>query len=47
VEEIQVSFDCNDKQELTQKGLFEMYFLQSTTEPEETWKDMDKLGYTL
>ncbi|EGG22411.1 hypothetical protein DFA_04532 [Cavenderia fasciculata] len=47
IESIQESFDVtdDDKQYLTLKGFMEMYLLQSSAEPEETWKDIKKHGY--
>ncbi|KAI8058154.1 hypothetical protein BDF22DRAFT_664195 [Syncephalis plumigaleata] len=45
LDEIKESFDVNDQNDLTLRGFLEMYTLQTTSEPEETWKDLRKLGY--
>ncbi|KAG0263464.1 hypothetical protein BG011_008757 [Mortierella polycephala] len=43
--EITEFFDLDDKGQLTLKGFLQMYNLQTTSEPEETWKDLQKHGY--
>ncbi|KAI9599455.1 hypothetical protein BDF19DRAFT_492928 [Syncephalis fuscata] len=45
IEEIQENFDVNDNNDLTLRGFLEMYTLQTMSEPEETWRDLRKLGY--
>eukprot|EP01132_Coremiostelium_polycephalum_P000543 gene543-685_t len=45
VNELTEAFDCNEKGYLTQRGFMEMYFMQSISDPEETWKDIEKHGY--
>jgi hypothetical protein len=37
--------DLNSKGYLTLKGFLQMYNLQTSSEPEETWKDLQKHGY--
>ncbi|KAG0220536.1 hypothetical protein BGX31_010896 [Mortierella sp. GBA43] len=43
--EIREFFDLDDKNNLTLKGFLQMYNLQTSSEPEETWKDLQKHGY--
>ncbi|KAF9108960.1 hypothetical protein BGX29_000048 [Mortierella sp. GBA35] len=43
--EITEFLDLDDKGQLTLKGFLQMYNLQTTSEPEETWKDLQKHGY--
>ncbi|CAO3563024.1 unnamed protein product [Mortierella alpina] len=38
-----LDLDCNGY--LTLKGFLQMYNLQTSSEPEETWKDLQKHGY--
>ncbi|ORY06716.1 hypothetical protein K493DRAFT_203001 [Basidiobolus meristosporus CBS 931.73] len=45
IEEIKDNFDINDDGHLTKKGFYQMYHLQTLSEPEETWKDLKKHGY--
>ncbi|KAM9988560.1 hypothetical protein ACTFIZ_012287 [Dictyostelium cf. discoideum] len=46
VSEIKECFDCSeDKEWLTIKGFMEMYYMQTISEPAETWKDIEKHGY--
>jgi Ca2+-binding EF-hand superfamily protein len=45
LQEIKDAFDVNEKEDLTKKGFFEMYHLQTLSEPKETWKDIKKHGY--
>ncbi|KAN0029898.1 hypothetical protein ACTA71_008036 [Dictyostelium dimigraforme] len=45
ISEIKDCFDCNEKQWLTFKGFMEMYYMQTISEPAETWKDIEKHGY--
>ncbi|KAM9969381.1 hypothetical protein ACTFIR_001215 [Dictyostelium discoideum] len=44
VSEIKECFDCFDER-LTIKGFMEMYYMQTISEPAETWKDIEKHGY--
>ena len=41
------NFDINDKKQLKKSGFIQMYSLQTMSEPEETWKDLQSLGYSL
>eukprot|EP01117_Protostelium_nocturnum_P012709 TRINITY_DN468_c0_g1_i1.p1 TRINITY_DN468_c0_g1~~TRINITY_DN468_c0_g1_i1.p1 ORF type:complete len:119 (-),score=31.89 TRINITY_DN468_c0_g1_i1:81-437(-) len=43
--ELRNAFDTDEKEQLTLKGFFEMYHTQSSAEPSESWKDLNKLGY--
>ena len=43
--EIKDNFDVDSKNNLTQKGFFEMYNLQTNGDPGETLKDLKKHGY--
>ncbi|GJJ77318.1 hypothetical protein EMPS_09677 [Entomortierella parvispora] len=43
--EITEFLDLDDKGQLTKKGFLQMYNLQTSSEPEETWKDLQKHGY--
>ncbi|KAG0170617.1 hypothetical protein DFQ28_002053 [Apophysomyces sp. BC1034] len=43
--EIVESFDVNDKDQLTYKGFYQMYHMQTLSDPEETLKDFKKHGY--
>ncbi|KAF9361991.1 hypothetical protein BGX26_008163 [Mortierella sp. AD094] len=43
--EITEFLDLDDKGQLTLKGFLQMYNLQTTSEPAETWKDLQKHGY--
>ncbi|KAF9172421.1 hypothetical protein BGX21_003821 [Mortierella sp. AD011] len=43
--EISEFLDLDDKGQLTLKGFLQMYNLQTSSEPEETWKDLQKHGY--
>ncbi|KAF9404836.1 hypothetical protein BGZ94_003912 [Podila epigama] len=43
--EITEFLDLNEKGYLTLKGFLQMYNLQTSSEPEETWKDLQKHGY--
>ncbi|KAG0044855.1 hypothetical protein BGZ83_009884 [Gryganskiella cystojenkinii] len=43
--EITEFLDLDDKGYLTKKGFLQMYNLQTSSEPEETWKDLQKHGY--
>lgn len=44
-DEIKEFLDTDDQGNLTFAGFLEMYHLQSDNEPEETWKDLVKLGF--
>lgn len=43
--EIREFLDTDKDGHLTLRGFIEMYHLQSDNEPEETWKDLGKLGF--
>ncbi|KAF9112159.1 hypothetical protein BGX27_003895 [Mortierella sp. AM989] len=43
--EITEFLDLDDNGQLTLKGFLQMYNLQTSSEPEETWKDLQKHGY--
>jgi len=43
--DIAEAFDVNDKGYLTERGFLEMYFMQTTSEPSETMKDILAHGY--
>lgn len=43
--EIKEFLDTDEDDNLTFRGFVEMYHLQSDNEPEETWKDLGKLGF--
>ncbi|KAG0208051.1 hypothetical protein BGX28_000871 [Mortierella sp. GBA30] len=43
--EITEFLDLDAKGQLTLKGFLQMYNLQTSSEPEETWKDLQKHGY--
>lgn len=43
--EIREFLDTDEEGNLTLRGFMEMYHLQSDNEPEETWKDLGKLGF--
>lgn len=44
-DEIKEFLDTDKDGNLTFSGFVEMYHLQSDNEPEETWKDLTKLGF--
>lgn len=44
-DEIREFLDTDKDGNLTLRGFIEMYHLQSDNEPEETWKDLGKLGF--
>ncbi|CBQ67645.1 conserved hypothetical protein [Sporisorium reilianum SRZ2] len=44
-DEIREFLDTDEEGNLTLRGFIEMYHLQSDNEPEETWKDLGKLGF--
>ncbi|PWZ02784.1 hypothetical protein BCV70DRAFT_234575 [Testicularia cyperi] len=44
-DEIREFLDTDDTGSLTFRGFCEMFHLQSDNEPEETWKDLVKLGF--
>ncbi|KAJ9476933.1 hypothetical protein PHBOTO_000598 [Pseudozyma hubeiensis] len=44
-DEIREFLDTDKDGHLTLRGFIEMYHLQSDNEPEETWKDLGKLGF--
>ncbi|GAC95671.1 hypothetical protein PHSY_003247 [Pseudozyma hubeiensis SY62] len=44
-DEIREFLDTDKDGNLTLRGFIEMYHLQSDNEPEETWKDLSKLGF--
>lgn len=43
--QLRVLFDCNAKGDLTLKGFEQMYLVQTNHQPDDTWKDLEKLGY--
>ncbi|KAG0319287.1 hypothetical protein BGZ97_002459 [Linnemannia gamsii] len=43
--EITEFLDLDNKGQLTLKGFLQMYNLQTSSEPAETWKDLQKHGY--
>ncbi|KAI8369641.1 uncharacterized protein BYT42DRAFT_617641 [Radiomyces spectabilis] len=43
--EIVDSFDVDDKDQLTYKGFYQMYHIQTLSDPEETLNDFQKHGY--
>ncbi|KAG0302225.1 hypothetical protein BGZ98_007683, partial [Dissophora globulifera] len=43
--EITEFLDLDESGQLTLKGFLQMYNLQTSSEPEETWKDLQKHGY--
>eukprot|EP01119_Soliformovum_irregulare_P009332 TRINITY_DN22576_c0_g1_i1.p2 TRINITY_DN22576_c0_g1~~TRINITY_DN22576_c0_g1_i1.p2 ORF type:complete len:116 (-),score=35.16 TRINITY_DN22576_c0_g1_i1:148-495(-) len=43
--EIIESFDVNSKDELSKKGFIELFHLQTQGDKNETWRDIQKLGY--
>ncbi|EGC36196.1 hypothetical protein DICPUDRAFT_22622, partial [Dictyostelium purpureum] len=47
IEEIKENFDVNDKGWLSIRGFLEMYYMQTLSEPTETWKDINKHGYDM
>ncbi|SPO20809.1 uncharacterized protein UTRI_00286 [Ustilago trichophora] len=44
-DEIREFLDADEDGNLTLRGFIEMYHLQSDNDPEETWKDLGKLGF--
>jgi len=44
-DEIKQHFNCSPKGDLTQHGFIQLYSLQTSAEPEETWRDLKSLGY--
>ncbi|KAJ1031849.1 hypothetical protein NDA13_002235 [Ustilago tritici] len=44
-DEIKEFLDTDEEGNLSFRGFVEMYHLQSDNDPEETWKDLDKLGF--
>ncbi|KAL0075842.1 hypothetical protein J3Q64DRAFT_1774428 [Phycomyces blakesleeanus] len=45
IDEITESFDVDEKDQLTYKGFYQMYHIQTLSEPEETLNDFKKHGY--
>ncbi|EST09866.1 EF-hand domain pair [Kalmanozyma brasiliensis GHG001] len=45
-DEIREFLDIDKDGNLTLRGFIEMYHLQSDNDPEETWKDLSKLGFS-
>ncbi|KYQ92736.1 hypothetical protein DLAC_11666 [Tieghemostelium lacteum] len=45
IRDLKDNFDINDKEYLTVRGFMEMYYMQSVSDPQETWKDIEKHGY--
>lgn len=44
-DEIKEFLDTDKEGNLSFRGFVEMYHLQSDNDPQETWKDLDKLGF--
>ena len=44
-EEIKTYFKLDKNGNLTLNGFMEMYHMQTSSEPKETWRDLQKLGY--
>ncbi|KAJ3401597.1 hypothetical protein CcCBS67573_g06407 [Chytriomyces confervae] len=47
IDELKKSFNCNADGNLTRTGFLEMYQLQTLSDPNETWKDLIKHGYSI
>ncbi len=45
LQEIKDNFETDDNGNLTKRGFLEMYQLQTLSEPQETWRDLQKHGY--
>ncbi|CAO3641701.1 unnamed protein product [Mucor hiemalis] len=45
IEEIIESFEVDEKNSLLYSGFYQMYYMQTVSEPEETLKDFKKHGY--
>lgn len=45
-DEIREFLDTDKDGNLTLRGFIEMYHLQSDNDPDETWKDLGKLGFS-
>jgi len=44
-QEIKSFFDVDEDSNLTLQGFLDMYHSQTSSEPQETWKDLKKMGY--
>ncbi|KAJ3203563.1 hypothetical protein HDU83_006681 [Entophlyctis luteolus] len=47
IDELKKSFNCDAEGNLTRTGFLEMYQLQTLSEPNETWRDLIKHGYSV
>ncbi|KAI9341502.1 hypothetical protein BDR26DRAFT_802294, partial [Obelidium mucronatum] len=47
IDELKKSFNCNAEGNLTRAGFLEMYQLQTLSDPNETWRDLIKHGYSI
>ncbi|KAJ3027130.1 UNVERIFIED_CONTAM: hypothetical protein HDU68_004364 [Siphonaria sp. JEL0065] len=47
IDELKKSFNCNEEGNLTRAGFLEMYQLQTLSDPDETWRDLIKHGYSI
>jgi hypothetical protein len=45
LEELKEALDCDEAGRLTWRGFTELYHTQSSARPEDTWRDMQRLGY--
>ncbi|KAJ3115518.1 hypothetical protein HK100_001314 [Physocladia obscura] len=47
IDELKKSFHCDQNGNLTRDGFLEMYQLQTLSDPNETWRDLIKHGYSI
>ncbi|KAI8608142.1 hypothetical protein BC830DRAFT_1234204 [Chytriomyces sp. MP71] len=47
IDELRKSFNCTPEGHLTRTGFLEMYQLQTLSDPNETWKDLIRHGYSI
>ncbi|KAJ3107658.1 hypothetical protein HDU97_003652 [Phlyctochytrium planicorne] len=47
VNELKKSFNVDENGNLTRRGFLEMYQLQTMSDPDETWRDLIKHGYSV
>lgn len=45
LEELKEMLDCDDSGRLTWRGFTELFHTQSAARPEDTWRDLERLGY--
>eukprot|EP01133_Synstelium_polycarpum_P009112 gene9112-10685_t len=45
LDSIQEAFECTDAGLLTKRGFLEMYYMQTISDPAETWRDISAHGY--